>query len=48
MGHGYNPDGQVFFCPVCRMLDKFKDGEITSLFPLKTTRPIKASELLML
>ena len=38
MGAGYNPDGPIFFCGACGMLDKFADSEITSLLPLKTTR----------
>jgi len=41
MGNGHNPEGEIFFCATCRMLDKFADQEITSLLPLKTTRPMR-------
>jgi hypothetical protein len=41
MGAGYNPDGPIFFCGACGMLDKFADSEITSLLPLQTTRPMR-------
>lgn len=41
LGAGVNPEGEIFYCPECRIIDKITYEEIESLNPLRFSRPLR-------
>ena len=41
MGQGFRPDGQIYHCPKCGIVGKLEYHEISSISPLRFTRPLR-------